>query len=46
MAALRLTPRINEEIEYNFPLKKIFELPTIAEYLKYIEETLTFLLKE
>ncbi|MDO6518255.1 phosphopantetheine-binding protein [Zobellia uliginosa] len=46
LAAIRLTARINEEIEYNFPLKKIFELPTIAEYLKYIEETLTFLLEE
>ncbi|WP_076454247.1 phosphopantetheine-binding protein [Zobellia uliginosa] len=46
LAAIRLTARINVEIECNFPLKKIFELPTIAEYLKYIEETLTFLLEK
>ncbi len=46
LAAIRVTARINEEIEMKFPLNKIFELPTIAEYAKYIEETLTALLQE
>ncbi len=44
LAAIRVTTRINEEIEMNFRLNKIFEHPTIAEYGKYIEETLTELL--
>ena len=46
LAAIRVTARINEEIEYNFPLNKIFEMPTIAEYSNYIEETLKSLLEE
>ncbi|SDL27486.1 non-ribosomal peptide synthetase [Kriegella aquimaris] len=46
LAAIRVTARINEEIEMNFPLNKIFDLPTIAEYAKYIEDTLVELLKE
>ncbi|WP_339704489.1 amino acid adenylation domain-containing protein [uncultured Kriegella sp.] len=46
LAAIRVTARINEEIEMNFPLNKIFELPTIAEYSKFIEDTLVELLKE
>ncbi len=46
LAAIRVTARINEEIEMNFPLNKIFELPTIAEYAKFIEDTLVELLKE
>ncbi|MDO6819760.1 amino acid adenylation domain-containing protein [Zobellia sp. 1_MG-2023] len=46
LAAIRVTARINEEIEYNFPLNKIFEMPTIAEYATYIEETLTSLLEK
>lgn len=46
LAAIRVTARINEEIEMNFPLNKIFELPTIAEYAKYVEDTLVELLKE
>ena len=46
LAAIRVTARINEEVEMNFPLNKIFELPTIAEYAKYIEDTLVELLKE
>ncbi|MCW5515234.1 non-ribosomal peptide synthetase [Muriicola sp. Z0-33] len=44
LAAIRVTTRINEEIEINFRLNKIFEHPTIAEYADYIEETLTELL--
>ncbi|MEQ8422259.1 MAG: amino acid adenylation domain-containing protein [Arenibacter algicola] len=46
LAAIRVTARINEEIEMNFPLNKIFELPTISEYAKYIEETLITLMEE
>ncbi|CAM4231012.1 non-ribosomal peptide synthetase [Zobellia roscoffensis] len=46
LAAIRVTARINEEIEYNFPLNKIFENPTIAQYSKYLEETLTSLLEK
>ncbi len=46
LAAIRVTARINEEVEMKFPLNKIFELPTIAEYSKYIEETLISLLED
>lgn len=46
LAAIRVTARINEEIEHNFPLNKIFELPTIAAYGEYIEKTLMALLEE
>ncbi len=45
LAAIRVTARINEEIEVDFPLNKIFERPTIAEYATFIEETLTELLE-
>ncbi|MGB7395015.1 MAG: phosphopantetheine-binding protein, partial [Pricia sp.] len=45
LAAIRATARINEGIETDFPLNKIFEFPTIAEYAFYIEQTLTELLK-
>ncbi len=46
LAAIRVTARINEEIEMKFPLNKIFEFPTISEYGAYIEETLEKLLNE
>ena len=46
LAAIRVTARINEEIEYSFPLNKIFEMPTIAKYSNYIEKTLTSLLEK
>lgn len=46
LAALRITARINEEVEIKFPLNKVFELPTIHQYAKYIEETLIKLLNE
>lgn len=46
LAAIRVTARINEEIEMKFPLNKIFELPTIVAYAGYIEETLAKLLEE
>ena len=46
LMAIRITTRINKEIETNFSLNKIFELPSIAEYAKFIEETLSSLLEE
>ena len=46
LAAIRITSRINKVIELEFRLNKIFELPTIKEYAKHIEETLTSLLEE
>jgi len=46
LAAIRITARINEEIEMKFPLNKIFEFPTIARYAQYIEDTLIELLDE
>jgi len=45
LAAIRVTSRLNEQLALNLPLSKIFELPTISEYAKYIEETLTALLE-
>ncbi|SHJ37819.1 non-ribosomal peptide synthetase [Pseudozobellia thermophila] len=45
LAAIRVTARINEEIEMNFPLNKVFEYPTIASYANFIEKTLTTLLE-
>ena len=45
LAAIRVTARINEEIEVDFPLNKVFELSTIAEYGRFIEQTLTELLE-
>ena len=44
LAAIRVTARINEEIELNFSLNKVFELNSIAKYAIFIEETLTELL--
>jgi len=46
LAAIRVTARINEEFEMEFPLNKIFELPTINEYSQHIENTLISLLKD
>ncbi|MCK0148114.1 amino acid adenylation domain-containing protein [Arenibacter sp. F26102] len=46
LAAIRVTARINEEVEMNLPLNKIFELPTISSYAKYIETTLIALMEE
>ena len=45
LAAIRVTTRINDELDINFPLNKIFELPTISYYAKYIEETLEALMQ-
>ena len=45
LAAIRVTARVNEDLQTDFPLNKIFERPTIATYATFIEETLTELLK-
>ena len=46
LAAIRVTARLNDELQTNFPLNKVFELPTISEYGVFIEEELTKLLQE
>jgi len=46
LAAIRVTARINEKIEINFPLNKVFELPTISDYALYIEKTLSALMED
>jgi len=46
LAAIRITSRINSEIELDFKLNKIFELPTIKEYAKHIEETIIEIMGE
>jgi amino acid adenylation domain-containing protein len=46
LAAIRVTARINDELETIFPLNKVFELPTMAEYAVLIEETLVRLLEQ
>ena len=42
----QLNARLNEELEMNLPLNKIFELPTISQYAKHIEGTILMLLEE
>ena len=44
LAAIRITTRINEELGLQFPLIKIFELPTISQYAEYVEQTLVELM--
>lgn len=44
LAAIRVNARINEEIDIQLPLNKIFELPTIAQYAVFVENTLVSLL--
>jgi amino acid adenylation domain-containing protein len=46
LEAIRVTARLNEELDTNFQLSKIFEFPTIATYASYIEETLVALLND
>ncbi|MEO9892394.1 amino acid adenylation domain-containing protein [Aurantibacter sp.] len=46
LAAIRVTARINDELQTNFALNKIFELPTIQEYAVYIESQLMELLQQ
>ena len=45
LAAIRITTRINEELGINIPLSKIFELPTISDYARFIEDTLVELME-
>ena len=44
LTAIRITTRINEELGLQFPLIKIFELPTIEQYAIYVEQTLVELM--
>ncbi len=46
LAAIRVTARLNDELQTKFPLNKVFELPTIEEYSLFIKEQLTALLQE
>jgi amino acid adenylation domain-containing protein len=46
LEAIRVTARLNEELNTTFPLSKIFEFPTIATYASYLEETLLALLDD
>ncbi|HET8736252.1 MAG TPA: phosphopantetheine-binding protein, partial [Pricia sp.] len=45
LAAIRVTARLNGELETEFPLNKVFEYPSIAEYATYIAQTLTSMLE-
>lgn len=44
LAAIRVTSRINEELEMDIPLNKVFNLPTIQQYSDHIEKTMLELL--
>ncbi len=46
LAAIRITSRLNEDLSLNLPFNKIFEFPTVADYAKYIEETIVALMNE
>ena len=46
LAAIRVTSRINEELEMEIPLNKVFNLPTIEEYSNYLEKIMVELLDE
>ena len=46
LVAIRITARLNEELDTTFPLNKIFEFPTIEAYASYIEKTLVALLND
>jgi acyl carrier protein len=45
LAAIRVTARINSELQMNVPLNKVFTLPTIAEYAHFIELAIIELMK-
>ncbi len=45
LAAIQTTARINEELEIELPLNKVFEFPTVEQYSAYIENTLIELLQ-
>ncbi|MCF7568037.1 amino acid adenylation domain-containing protein [Sabulilitoribacter arenilitoris] len=38
LAAIRVTSRLNEELDMEIPLNKVFNLPTIKEYSDYLEQ--------
>lgn len=44
LAAIRVTSRLNEELDMEIPLNKVFNLPTIKEYSDYLEKTMLDLL--
>ncbi len=44
LAAIRVTSRINEELQMTIPLDKVFDLPTIESYASHIEQTILELL--
>ncbi len=44
LAAIRVTSRINEALEMDIPLNKIFDLPTISQYAEHIEQIMMELL--
>ncbi len=46
LLAMRLTSSINEELEMEIPLFKVFECPTVESYAKYIEATIISLLEQ
>ncbi|WP_400077200.1 amino acid adenylation domain-containing protein [Winogradskyella sp. R77965] len=46
LLAMRITSVLNDTLEMENPLDKIFVYPTIASYAKYIEETIICLLAE
>ncbi len=46
LAAIRVTARINDELQTSFTLGKVFELPTVYKYALYLEQQLTNMLGE
>ena len=44
LAAIRLTTRINEELDMELPINKVFEYPTVAQYAQYLEEVMITIL--
>jgi len=46
LLAMRITSSLNEALEMENPLDKIFVYPTVASYANYIEETIISLLTE
>lgn len=44
LAAIRVTSRLNEELDMEIPINKVFNLPTIKEYSDYLEQTMLELL--
>ena len=46
LAAIRLTTRINEALDLQLPVNRIFEYPTIASLSAHIEQTISAMLAE